>query len=53
MYENGTRRSVETVLRRGGGWGRGMKGMSLRHTGSIFVNVIMYPQYNYNMLINK
>jgi hypothetical protein len=30
-----------------------MEGENLRHTGSTFVNVTMYPKHNYNMLIKK
>jgi hypothetical protein len=30
-----------------------MEGVNLRHTGSTFVNVTMYPQYNNNMLIKN
>jgi hypothetical protein len=30
-----------------------MKGINQRYTVGTLVNVTMYPQYNYNMLINK
>jgi hypothetical protein len=53
MYENGTMRPVETVLRRVGGR-RKMEGMNVsKYVVSSIVNMTMYPQYNYNMLINK
>jgi hypothetical protein len=51
MYEHGTMRPVETVLRKG--WGRRMEGGSLRYVVSTFVNVTVYLPYNCNMLINK
>jgi hypothetical protein len=56
MYENGKMRPVEAVLGKGEDrikdkivWG----GSNLRHIANIFVNVTMYPWYNYNVLINK
>jgi hypothetical protein len=35
------------------GYKKKMEEMNLGYTVSVFVNVTMYPQYNYNMLINR
>jgi hypothetical protein len=44
MYENGTMRPIEIVLRkRDRGQRRMMEGVNLRYTVSTFVNVTMYP----------
>jgi hypothetical protein len=48
-------RHVKTVLRRGRGRRKEKdgRGVNLRSIISTFVDVIIYPLYNYNMLINK
>jgi hypothetical protein len=53
MDENGKMRPVETVLRMGEGRQRRMmEGVNLTKIDyKHFVNVIMYPQYNINMII--
>jgi hypothetical protein len=55
MYDNGKIRLVEIVLRRGGEGGskekdgEGKSKIYRKH----FANVTAYPQYSYNMLMNK
>jgi hypothetical protein len=50
MYESGKMRSVETILRIGGG---DIKGERWRGWIKLctLVNITMYPQYNNNMII--
>jgi hypothetical protein len=55
MYESRTRRSIESVLTKGGKKIKEKNGgpLSLRYIVRTFVNATMYPQYNYNMLKNQ
>jgi hypothetical protein len=54
IYENRSMKPVEIVLRWGDREeGRMMEGVKLRYIVNTYVNISMYPLYNYYMLIKN
>jgi hypothetical protein len=54
VYEYGTLKPIEVILRRGGGRGRIMEGMNqMGHTAHIHGNVTMNPLYTNKNVLKK